>query len=542
MVATDSSSFGGAVRLAHAHAAQPEGGDGQALRAKRARRQHARTIGRVELSHHPSVVPPTSTPGCSMRARVPRLALGLALTLWASLAAGQAPAPAAGGPAVDTALLQRLLVAEDARGTGAEGLDPLLTALAGGDTLLRRLAVRGLGRFQRPELGRRLLPSLADPVPAVRAEAANAVAQSAPAVAPQRGRHRRRGARHARGRGDSRPRARDGAGPPCRGRPGAVAGAAAAARLGGGARRGGRHSRAVRDPADARPRARALHSRAGAPGHGHAHARERGPAPARGARVGGHGRPAAVAAHARGGGRARQRHGGARRPRSRRRDAPNGAPGHGRADGAAPRGARPPAPCAIRARSSARRRSRRRASARGRRTARRSWSSRATASRTSPSRRSTRSGAGAPTRGGRGGRVAAARRRAGRRAGPPDHRWQTGAHALLALARLDTAAARPLLPAMAGAERVETRIYAARAAAVVAGSRAAAPPRGRRRPERAGGRHRRARRHGGARGGQRVHPGAGLERIPGGARRGDGARQHHRTPAPSRPCSTRSSA
>ncbi len=110
-----------------------------------------------------------------MRARVPRLALGLALTLWSSPAAGQAAAPAA---AVDTALLQRLLVAEDARGTGAEGLDPLLAALTGSDTLLRRLAVRGLGRVQRPELGRRLLPSLADPHPAIRAEAANAVAQS----------------------------------------------------------------------------------------------------------------------------------------------------------------------------------------------------------------------------------------------------------------------------------------------------------------------------------------------------------------------------
>jgi cyclophilin family peptidyl-prolyl cis-trans isomerase/HEAT repeat protein len=69
-------------------------------------------------------------------------------------------------------------VAEDARGTGADGLDPLLAALSGRDTLLRRLAVRGLGRLQRPELGRRLLRSLADPAPAVRAEAANAVAQS----------------------------------------------------------------------------------------------------------------------------------------------------------------------------------------------------------------------------------------------------------------------------------------------------------------------------------------------------------------------------
>jgi cyclophilin family peptidyl-prolyl cis-trans isomerase len=111
-----------------------------------------------------------------MRARIPRLALGLALTLWASVAAGQAAA--SGSASADTAVLQRLLAAEDARGTGADGLEPLLAALSGGDTLLRRLAVRGLGRFQRPELGRRLLPLLADPVPAVRAEAANAVAQS----------------------------------------------------------------------------------------------------------------------------------------------------------------------------------------------------------------------------------------------------------------------------------------------------------------------------------------------------------------------------
>ena len=119
-----------------------------------------------------------------MHARLPRLALGLVLTLQASLAAGQTAAPtparASGGSAVaaDTAALQRLLVAEDARGTGSEGLEPLLTALEGGDTLMRRLAVRGLGRFQRPELGRRVLPLLADTVPAVRAEAANAVAQS----------------------------------------------------------------------------------------------------------------------------------------------------------------------------------------------------------------------------------------------------------------------------------------------------------------------------------------------------------------------------
>jgi peptidyl-prolyl cis-trans isomerase B (cyclophilin B) len=86
--------------------------------------------------------------------------------------AAQTPAP------VDTLALQRLLIAEDARGTGPDALSPLLTALTSTDTLLRRLAVRGLGRIQRPDLGRLLLPALADSLPAVRAEAANAVAQS----------------------------------------------------------------------------------------------------------------------------------------------------------------------------------------------------------------------------------------------------------------------------------------------------------------------------------------------------------------------------
>jgi cyclophilin family peptidyl-prolyl cis-trans isomerase/HEAT repeat protein len=84
----------------------------------------------------------------------------------------------AGQAAAQTDALQRLLVAEDARGTGAEGLQPLTAALSGGDTLMRRLAVRGLGRLQRPELGKQLLPLLADPVPTVRVEAANAIAQS----------------------------------------------------------------------------------------------------------------------------------------------------------------------------------------------------------------------------------------------------------------------------------------------------------------------------------------------------------------------------
>lgn len=103
-----------------------------------------------------------------------RLRLGLALVLWPTAIAAQA----GGSIPTDTAALQRLLVAEDARGTGAVGLAPLLTALVGHDTLLRRVAVRGLGRAQQPALGRRLLPYLTDPLPSVRAEAATAIVQS----------------------------------------------------------------------------------------------------------------------------------------------------------------------------------------------------------------------------------------------------------------------------------------------------------------------------------------------------------------------------
>ncbi len=110
-----------------------------------------------------------------MPARVLLLALIVLMPGGSPLHAQSRPVPAA---ATDTAALGRLLAAEDARGTGPDGIAPLTDALHSSDTLLRRLAVRGLGRFQRPELGRALVASLEDPVPVVRAEAANAVAQS----------------------------------------------------------------------------------------------------------------------------------------------------------------------------------------------------------------------------------------------------------------------------------------------------------------------------------------------------------------------------
>jgi cyclophilin family peptidyl-prolyl cis-trans isomerase len=399
-----------------------------------------------------------------MRTRASRLALGLALTLWGPLAAGQAAAPAA-ATAVDTAFLQRLLVAEDARGTGAEGLAPLLTALSGGDTLLRRLAVRGLGRFQRPELGRRLLPSLADPVPAVRAEAANAVAQSL-----------RRLRRSAADTGGAALGTREAAAILARAlatEPDPRVADALAQSLG---RLPLADTAAARAAEDA---IRARFTRQQTPGLAHglytlARARRATgtltpasmvllPSAALGsadtvvrrwslltlAAAGGLDSATAVRA-------ARDRDDETRRMALRGIGA---LPAPLRA--ALVRGAMRDPSTIVRTEAIA-------------------------AARLgegppdcAPILELTRdrdpyvaltaidslgSGCTDPATA-----AAALERLAAARvtSGPPDHRWQTGAHALLALARLDTALARPLLPVMAGAARVETRIYAARAAAIV---------------------------------------------------------------------------
>lgn len=100
---------------------------------------------------------------------------------WLGFVLAIAVAPGAEGQQLrtrDTVALQALLMAEDARGHGPVGVTPLLDALVTPDSLLRRVAVRGLGRLQRPDLGRRLLPALGDTLPALRAEAANALVQS----------------------------------------------------------------------------------------------------------------------------------------------------------------------------------------------------------------------------------------------------------------------------------------------------------------------------------------------------------------------------
>ena len=78
---------------------------------------------------------------------------------------------------VDEAFL-RIVAAEDARPTGGAQLDVLIQAAGTQNVFLRRTAVRALGRLESPELLSAIVPRLDDPAPAVRATAANAVAQA----------------------------------------------------------------------------------------------------------------------------------------------------------------------------------------------------------------------------------------------------------------------------------------------------------------------------------------------------------------------------
>ena len=97
----------------------------------------------------------------------------LSLLLIACPAAGIRAAPA------QEALRTQILRAEDARPRGAMGLAPIRQGLRADDSVARRLAVRALGRLERPEHLRDIVERLGDAVASVRAEAANAIAQSA---------------------------------------------------------------------------------------------------------------------------------------------------------------------------------------------------------------------------------------------------------------------------------------------------------------------------------------------------------------------------
>ena len=83
--------------------------------------------------------------------------------------------PIASSPEAER-LLTAMLAEEDSRPEGE--LSALPAGLASDNPSLRRLAVRGMGRLERPDLLERIAPALADFDPAVRIAAANAVAQA----------------------------------------------------------------------------------------------------------------------------------------------------------------------------------------------------------------------------------------------------------------------------------------------------------------------------------------------------------------------------
>jgi len=114
---------------------------------------------------------------CSAR-RAKACAVFLVATLsLGGCSGGGTPASVAELGTDDKALLVRMLVEEDHRPAPADAA-ALNAGLASGTPLLRRFAVRGFGRLEDPTALTEIAPLLDDPDAAVRAQAANAVAQS----------------------------------------------------------------------------------------------------------------------------------------------------------------------------------------------------------------------------------------------------------------------------------------------------------------------------------------------------------------------------
>jgi cyclophilin family peptidyl-prolyl cis-trans isomerase/HEAT repeat protein len=88
---------------------------------------------------------------------------------------------AGGGAEAQTVPAARVnvLVAEDRRAPSLRDLTTLRTGARGRDPQTARMAVRALGRLERPDLIADLVPALRHALPEVRAEAANAIAQAA---------------------------------------------------------------------------------------------------------------------------------------------------------------------------------------------------------------------------------------------------------------------------------------------------------------------------------------------------------------------------
>ncbi len=78
----------------------------------------------------------------------------------------------------DPALLSAILAAEDTRADTPAELAPIFQGLGADNRQVRRIAVRALGRMERPNLVAGILPLLSDDASVVRAEAANALGQT----------------------------------------------------------------------------------------------------------------------------------------------------------------------------------------------------------------------------------------------------------------------------------------------------------------------------------------------------------------------------
>ncbi|MGH7561459.1 MAG: peptidylprolyl isomerase [Gemmatimonadales bacterium] len=106
----------------------------------------------------------------------PRAAvLARALLLAGALGAGPLRAVPAQAPRPS---VERILLVEDRRARVAGDVDFLRGALASGDSVVLRTAVRAVGRLERPGLARLLVPLLADARPGLRGEAAQSIAQA----------------------------------------------------------------------------------------------------------------------------------------------------------------------------------------------------------------------------------------------------------------------------------------------------------------------------------------------------------------------------
>ncbi len=114
-----------------------------------------------------------------MRGRPILTAVAVALVsacLGAQARKGARPRPDAGDPA---AARLAILVAEDQRAPTAHDLAIIRAGLHGQNVEAIRIAVRALGRLERPELIPDIIPLLKSALPEVRAEAANAIGQAA---------------------------------------------------------------------------------------------------------------------------------------------------------------------------------------------------------------------------------------------------------------------------------------------------------------------------------------------------------------------------